>query len=105
MKRKLYAADKKERYFHIYYDGERKASDREKFEDKIDWMGRKLRELMGEPIRPGGDYKKYFDLVFWHEGLEDEKFMSGIERADVINRDHRFCSYDHPEQDLYPLEK
>ena len=93
IKGKLYATDKKERYFHIYYDDGRKASDREKLEDKIDRMSRKLRELMGDPIRPGGDYKKYFDLVFWHEGLEDEKFMSAIERADVINREIRLCGY------------
>ena len=93
IKRKLYANDKKDRYFHIYYDDGRKASDREKLEDKIDRMGRKLRELMGEPVHPGGDYKKYFDLVFWHEGLEDEKFMSGIEQAGVINREIRLCGY------------
>ena len=93
IKGKLYATDKKERYFHIYYDDGRKASDREKLEAKIDRMSRKLRELMGDPIRPGGDYKKYFDLVFWHEGLEDEKFMSAIERADVINREIRLCGY------------
>lgn len=93
IKRKLYATDKKDRYFHIYYDDARKASDREKLEDKIDRMGRKLRELMGDPIRPGGDYKKYFDLVFWHEGLDDEKFMSGIEKADVINREIQLCGY------------
>lgn len=93
VKRKLYAADKKERYFHIYYDDGRKALDREKLEDKIDRMGRKLRELMGEAVRPGGDYKKYFDLVFWHEGLEDEKFMSGIERPEVINREISLCGY------------
>ena len=93
VKRKLYAGDNKERYFHIYYDDGKKAGERENFEDKIDRMTRKLRELMGEPVRPGGDYKKYFDLVFWHEGLEDEKFMSGIERADVINREIRLCGY------------
>lgn len=93
IKRKLYASDKKERYFHIYYDDGRKAAEREKLEDKIDRMGRKLREFMGDSIRPGGDYKKYFDLVFWHEGLEDEKFMSGIERADVINREIQLCGY------------
>jgi hypothetical protein len=93
VRRKLYASDRKERYFHIYYDDGRKAADREKLEDKIDRMGRKLRDLMGEPVRPGGDYRKYFDLVFWHEGLEDEKFMSGIERADVINREIRLCGY------------
>ena len=56
-------------------------------------MGRKLRELMGEAIHPGGDYKKYFDFVFWHEGQEDEKFMSGIEQADVINREIQLCGY------------
>ena len=93
VKRKLYAGDSEERYFHIYYDDGKKAGERENFEDKIDRMSRKLRDLMGEPVRPGGDYKKYFDLVFWHEGLEDEKFMSGIERADVINREIRLCGY------------
>lgn len=48
---------------------------------------------MGESIHPGGDYKKYFDLVFWHPGMEDEKFMSGIERTDVINEEIRLCGY------------
>ncbi|MCD7868196.1 MAG: transposase [Clostridiales bacterium] len=93
VKRKLYASDKRDRYFHIYYDDGRKASDREKFENKIDRMGRKLKECMGEPIRPGGEYKKYFDLVFWHEGMKDEKFMSGIEKNDVINREIQLCGY------------
>ena len=93
VKRKLYAGDSRERYFHIYYDDGKKAGERERFEDRIDRMSRKLRDLMGEPVRPGGDYKKYFDLVFWHEGLEDEKFMSGIERADVINREIQLCGY------------
>lgn len=93
VKRKLFAADKKERYFHIFYDDGKKASEREKFESRIDRMGRKLKECMGEPIHPGGDYKKYFDLVFWHEGLEDEKFMTGAEKTDTINRDIRLCGY------------
>ena len=93
VKRNLYAGDRKERYFHIYYDDGRKATDRERFEDKIDRMGKKLHDLMGDPIRPGGEYRKYFDLVFWHEGLEDERFMSGIERAEVINREIRLCGY------------
>ena len=48
---------------------------------------------MGEPIRPGGEYKKYFDLIFRHEGQEDEKFMSGAERIDIINSDIKLCGY------------
>ena len=93
VKRKLFATDKKERYFHIYYDDGKKAYERERFEYKIDRMGKKLKELMGEPIRPAGDYNKYFDLVFWHEGQPDEKFMSGIELNDVINREIKLCGY------------
>lgn len=93
IRRKLYADDKKERYFHIYYSDSKKQSEREMFEEKIDRMGKKLKECMGLPIRPRGDFIKYFDLVFWHEGLEDEKFMSGIERTKVIDREIQLCGY------------
>lgn len=93
VKRRLYAGDKKERYFHIFYDDGKKAAERERFEEKIDRMGRKLRECMGEPIHPGGEYRKYFDLIFWHEGEEDEKFMLGKEKTDVINRQIQLCGY------------
>lgn len=93
IRRKLYADDEKERYFHIYYSDSKKQSERELLEDKIDRMGRKLKECMGIPVRPQGDFIKYFDLVFWHEGLEDEKFMSGIERTEVINREIQLCGY------------
>ena len=93
IKRKLFADDKKVRYFHIYYDDGKKAAEREKFENKIDRMGKKLKELMGESIHPAGDYQRYFDLVFWHEGQEDEKFMSGQERTELINKEIRLCGY------------
>lgn len=93
VKKKLYATDKKERYFHIFYDDGRKASEREKLEYKIDRMGKKLKECMGDPIHPGGDYQKYFDLIFWHPGQDDEKFMSGMERTDVINKEIQLCGY------------
>ena len=93
VKKKLYATDKKDRYFHIFYDDGRKASEREKLEYKIDRMGKKLKECMGEPIHPGGDYQKYFDLIFWHPGQDDEKFMSGMERTDVINKEIQLCGY------------
>lgn len=93
VRRKLFATDKKDRYFHIYYDDGKKAAEREKFEYKIDRMAKKLKECMGEPIRPGRDYQKYFDLVFWHPGEEDEKFMTGVERNEVINREIQLCGY------------
>jgi hypothetical protein len=58
VRRKLFATDKKDSYFHIYYDDGKKAAEREKFEYKIDRMAKKLKECMGEAIRPGGDYQK-----------------------------------------------
>lgn len=93
VRRKLYADDEKERYFHIYYSDSKRQSEREKFEDKIDQMGKKLKDCMGLPVRPRGDFIKYFDLVYWHEGLEDEKFMSGIEKTEIINREIQLCGY------------
>ena len=93
VKRKLFATDEKERYFHIYYDDGRKAVERETLEYKIDRMGRKLKECMGESIRPGGDYLKYFQLIYWHEGKPDEKFMTGIEQTEIINREIALCGY------------
>ena len=93
VKGKLYATDKEERYFHIYYDDGKKAAEREKLEEKIDRMGKKLKECMGEPIHPRGDYLKYFDLIYWHEGQADEKFMAARELADVINREIELCGY------------
>ena len=93
IKQKLFATDKKERYFHIFYDDGRKAKEREALEEKIDRMGRKLKECMGETIHPRGDFQKYFDLVYYHEGKPDEVFMTGIEKTEVINRDIKLCGY------------
>ena len=93
VKRKLYADDKKERYFHIYYSDSRKHSEREEFESRIDRMAKTLKECMGMPIHPKGDFAKYFDLIFWHEGKADEKFMSGIEKDAVINEGIKLCGY------------
>ena len=93
VKGKLYATDAEERYFHIYYDDGKKAAEREKLEEKIDRMGKKLKECRGEPIHPRGDYLKYFDLIYWHEGQADEVFMAARELADVINREIELCGY------------
>ena len=93
VKRKLYADDAKVRYFHIYYSDSRKHSEREEFESKIDRMAKTLKECMGLSVHPKGDFAKYFDLIFWHEGKEDEKFVSGREKDDVINEGIRLCGY------------
>ena len=57
VKRKLFAADKKERYFHIFYDDGKKASERERFENRIDRMGAAGKKFRVSYSKPGGNYR------------------------------------------------
>ncbi len=69
IKRKLYASDKKERYFHIYYDDGRKASEREK-------LAAKRKQL---------DDRKVLDAYQAGDKTADEIIgfiQSGVPRAD-----------------------
>ena len=93
VKRRLYPSDEKERYFHIYYSDTRRLAEREALEGKIDRFAKKLNELMGLDVRPGKEFQKYFDLIFYHPGMDDEKFMFGKERNDVIDREIKLCGY------------
>ncbi len=93
VKHTLYADDSRDRYFHIYFSEKKQAAEREELESKIDRMAKKMKEWGGQPIRLGGDFIKYFDLVYYHEGKPDEKFMMGIEKNDVIDREIKLCGY------------
>ena len=44
-------------------------------EEKIDRMALFLREHQGMKLNLPKEYHRYFDLIFYHEGQEDEKFM------------------------------
>ena len=93
VKHSLYADDSQDRYFHIYFSEKKQASEREELESKIDRMARKMKEWEGQPVRLGGDFARYFDLIYYHEGKPDEKFMMGIEKTDVIDQEIRLCGY------------
>lgn len=89
----LYPSDQKDRYFHIYYSDIKRTKERDDLETKIDRLGKKLKEFMGLQIKPGKEFRKYFDLIFFHEGEEDEKFMFAQEKTDVINQELKLCGY------------
>lgn len=93
VKQPLYPSDKQDRYFHIYYNDRKKGSEREKVESKIDRMSSFLQEHEGKKLVLGKVFQKYFDLIYYHEGLPDEKFMYGRERFDVIDQDIGLCGY------------
>ena len=94
VKRKLYPSDKKERYFHIFYDEHKRSSEHENLEAKIDQMAVALSKLEGKPYRnPGKGIKKYFELLYINEGKENERFSCAREKYDVINEEIKFCEY------------
>ena len=93
IKKRLFPSDEKERYFHVYYNDWKAASEREEFEKKLDKISRFLKKNMGENIEMPEGIGKYFDLVYWHKGKDDQKFMHGIERSEVIDRETQLCGY------------
>ena len=93
VKHQLFPSDKEERYFHIYYSSSKYASERETVERKIDNLAKSLEKVKGQPVRVDKSFSRYFDLIYYHEGKEDERFMYGKERTDVIDRDISLCGY------------
>ncbi len=93
IKKQLYPSDQDNRYFHIYYSDRRKNAEREALEAKIDKMSLYLQEHAGKKLTLGSGFSKYFDLIYWHKGQPDEKFMYGRERYDVIDEEISLCGY------------
>lgn len=90
----LFPSDEKDRYFHIYYSSKKYAAEREIIELKIDRFAKHLKKYEGKSVGASlKSYEKYFDLIYYHKGEEDETFMCARERTDVINREISLCGY------------
>lgn len=89
IKRQLYASDEKERYFHIYYNGQKALSEREILESKIDKMSEILKKCEGKKIEFEEVYHKYFDLVYHKDGT----FIAANEDKKIINEEILLCGY------------
>jgi len=93
VKGQLFPSDKEERYFHIYYSSRKYTSEREMVEAKIDRMAKYLKKEEGKAATIGEGFDKYFDLIYYHQGQKDQKFMFGRELTDVIDQEIRLCGY------------
>ena len=89
VKKNLYPSDERERYFHIYYNGQKAISEREMLESKIDRMKEMLKKCEGKKIEFDEIYKKYFDLVYHKDGT----FITAREDEKVINKEIALCGY------------
>lgn len=89
----LYDSDDRIRYFHIFYDDFKKSGEKARIEDRIDRYADYLDRHEGTHVNLKEHFKKYFDLVYYHEGKEDEKFMCYTEKYDVIDDEIDLCGY------------
>lgn len=90
VKKKLYATDEKERYFHIYHKVLKEGAEREQVETKVERMANFLKKQQGKIVEFGDAYQKYFDVIYYDK---DGVFMYAKEKADVIERELKFCGY------------
>lgn len=92
-KMKIFASDEKDRYLHIYFSPTKSASERASFESKLDKMGQILEKMKGQQVTIDKSYERYYHLEYYHKGQEDECFVCGIEKEDMISRQLKLCGY------------
>ena len=90
VKRKLYAADEKDRYFHIYYNDSKKAAEHEAIEVKIEKIAEFLKKKEGRVYEPSDRITDYFE-PFIDE--KDNVFLFAREKKEVIEREIDLCGY------------
>lgn len=89
IREKLYPEDKKEQYFHIYYNPSKQAAEREQLEIKIDRYKEFIRKHIGTDQRFGKVYQEYFDFSYDKNG----SLLCAKEKADVIQTELELCGY------------
>lgn len=89
IREKLYPEDKKEQYFHIYYNPSKQAAEREQLEIKIDRYKEFIRKHIGTDQRFGKVYQDYFDFSYDKNG----SLLCAKEKADVIQTELELCGY------------
>ena len=90
---KLYADDKKDRYFHLYYSSSRHASEQEDIESNIEKERRALEKVCGKVKEMDSGFNNYFTPVYYHEGQEDQLLQTVQEKSSVIEEEIRYCGY------------
>lgn len=93
VKSELFAFDEKKRYFHIYYSDYRKAKERARLNSDIRDQKEYLESIKGTNVKIDGRYTEYFDLIYYHEGKNDQVLQFVREKWDVISRAIKLCGY------------
>ena len=90
IKQKLYAADEKDRYFHIYHSIEKESAERTQLENRIDEMTKFMKRHSNEMREFGAGFERYFELYY---DEEHKTFLFPVEKARVIENEIELCGY------------
>lgn len=90
VKKQLYVTDSKERYFHIYHNISKEASERRCFEDELKDMIAYMAAHQGEELSFGPKYHKYFHL---HYDKTGQIFLMPEENTAATERELDLCGY------------
>ena len=90
IRRKLYAADEKERYFHLYHSISKESAERAEIENRISHMEQFLKRHQNEVKEFGPSFEKYFYL---HYDEKSKVFLLPEEKCSVVERELDLAGY------------
>lgn len=90
VKKKLYATDEKDRYFHIYHSIDKESAERNILENRIDEMTKFMKRHANEMREFGAGFERYFELYY---DEEKKTFLFPVEKAGVIESEIDLCGY------------
>jgi hypothetical protein len=93
VEKQLFQSDENTRYIHVYYSSAKAASEKMEFTHKLAEMEKDMKKSAGNNKKFPDIYDHYYDLVYWHEGKEDQKFVTGVPREEVIEEELKLMGY------------
>lgn len=90
VRHRLYAGDKKERYFHLYHSISKESAERAGIENRINQMTLYLKKYQNKVKEFGPGFEKYFNL---HYDEKSQVFVLAEERCSVVERELNLAGY------------
>ena len=89
----LFQSDEINRYIHIYYSSSKAASEKIEFTHKLSEMENEMKKYLGTNKTFSDTYEDYYDLVYWHQEEEDQKFTAGVPKKEIIEEEMKLMGY------------
>ena len=90
IRHRLYASDKKERYFHLYHSISKESAERIEIENRINQMTQYLKKYQNKVKEFGPGFEKYFNL---HYDEKSQTFILPEEQCSVVERELDLAGY------------